>query len=130
MDAQSIRDELVRMLDEYGQDVELRRYNGTTQALVVAVACRAWVRVSDPVPMGNGVTMGDMIAIMSVEEITAKGWPGAQPFDPADVIDHRIPRKGDKLIVGGIVQAVEFCRPWRVAGELIRLDLFMKGQQR
>jgi hypothetical protein len=106
-----------------GQDVTLRRTTGTQQ-VPFDVDCRAMVRKYQPDELIGGITQGGSMVVLSPTEITAAQWPGAQPQGAQDA---RVPKKGDKLRVAGLFREVEHCEPIYLAGELVRLNLWVKG---
>ena len=115
---------LDRALAAHGQDVTLRRTTGT-QKIPFDVDCRAVVRGYRPDEMIPGVTQGGSMAILSPSEIAAAQWPGAQPqTGPQDV---RVPKGGDMLRIAGVFRQVEHSEPIYLDGELVRLNVWVKG---
>lgn len=116
---------LDRGLSARGEDVVLRRISGSGASITnTDVTCRAVVRGYRPEELGGGIAQGDSQVILSPSEIRASGWPdpGGSPSDAAS-----LPRKGDKLIVKGRMRTIEAVAPIQVAGELVRIDLQVRG---
>lgn len=116
---------LDRGLAARGQDVILRRISGSgPSATSIDVACRAVVRGYRPEELVGGIAQGDSQVILSPSEIRSSGWPdpGGLPSGSAS-----LPKKGDKLIVQGRMRTIEAVAPIQVAGELVRIDLQIRG---
>jgi hypothetical protein len=116
---------LDRGLAARGQDVILRRISGSgPSATSIDVTCRAVVRGYRPEKLVGGIAQGDSQVILSPSEIRSSGWPdlGASPSGTAS-----LPRKGDKLIVQGRMRTIEAAAPILIAGELVRIDLQVRG---
>ena len=116
---------LDRGLAARGQDVILRRISGSgPSATSIDVACRAVVRGYRPEELVGGIAQGDSQVILSPSEIRSSGWPdpGGSPSGSAS-----LPKKGDKLIVQGRMRTIEAVAPIQVAGELVRIDLQVRG---
>ncbi len=116
---------LDRGLAARGQDVILRRISGSgPSATSIDVACRAVVRGYRPEELVGGIAQGDSQVILSPSEIRSSGWPDPGGSPPGSV---SLPRKGDKLIVQGRMRTIEAVAPLQVAGELVRIDLQVRG---
>lgn len=127
--AQHIAD-LDRSLAEHGEDIVLRRVNGTSTAnqTFVDVTCRAFVRGFSPDELVGGITQQDRNVILSSTEIDAAGWP-ANEADSTSEVDERIPRKnrGDRCKVAGNWCTVEAAQGIRIGGTLVRIDMRVRG---
>jgi hypothetical protein len=77
-----------------GQTVILRRITGTTTPVWYDVACKASVRGYQPAELIGPVQQGDREVIVATEAMVAFGWPLP-------------PRKGDKVVIDGVVTNVE-----------------------
>ena len=116
---------LDRGLAARGEDVVLRRISGSgATATSVDVTCRAVVRGYRPEELVGGIAQGDSQVILSPSEIRASGWPDP---DGSPSGSASLPRKGDKLIVQGRMRTIEAVAPILVAGELVRIDLQVRG---
>ena len=116
---------LDRGLAARGQDVILRRISGSgPSATSIDVACRAVVRGYRPEELVGGIAQGDSQVILSPSEIRSSGWPDPGGSPPGSV---SLPRKGDKLIVQGRMRTIEAAAPILIAGELVRIDLQVRG---
>lgn len=111
------RADLDRELVLTGQDATLQRIIVATQA-TISVAVRAHVVDYKPhqIPAGTGLQAGDSHVIMSSTEVDAAAWPS--------VSESRIPRRGDRFIVGGRTRIVQNAWPAPyVGGELVRIEM-------
>jgi hypothetical protein len=116
---------LDRGLAARGEDVVLRRIGGSgATATSVDVTCRAVVRGYRPEELVGGIAQGDSQVILSPSEIRSSGWPDP---DGSPSGSASLPRKGDKLIVQGRMRTIEAAAPIQVAGELVRIDLQVRG---
>ena len=125
MSALSHINALDRGLTARGEDVILRRISGSgPSATSIEEVCRAVGRGYPPEELVGGIAQGDSQVILSPSEIRVSGWPdlGGSPSGTAS-----LPRKGDKLIVQGRVRTIEAAAPIQVAGELVRIDLQVRG---
>ena len=125
MSALSHINALDRGLAARGEDVVLRRISGSgPSATSVDVTCRAVVRGYRPEELVGGIAQGDSQVILSPSEIRLSGWPDP---DGSPSGSASLPRKGDKLIVQGRMRTIEAVAPIQVAGELVRIDLQVRG---
>lgn len=122
--------EEIRYLDEAlaldGEDVVLQRIiSGTTYS----VTCRAVVRGFAPHELipGSGITQGASKVTISATEILAETWPNATAIDDAVAVDARIPRRGDKIVIGGVQRTVQGADPRSIDGQLVRIDMQVLG---
>jgi hypothetical protein len=119
---------LDRSLARAGEPVTIIRITGTNQQLPTAVDCLAHVRLE-----GDQSTVGNVMqrrwsVIISPTEITAAQWPGGQAVgNPPVQTDPRLPRKGDKISIGGKSMAIERADPVRVNGEVVRINIEAVG---
>lgn len=122
---ESLIADLDAALAEAGEDVVLQRLTGTQQ-IPFSVTCRAVVRGYTPEELvaGSGIVQGDSKVILSPTEIERAQWPGAQPQSTGD---KRVPRVKDVLIVQGKPRNVMAAMPFYVAGELVRIELQVRG---
>lgn len=117
---------LERQLAAHGQDVRLQRLTGTQQVFF-EVTCRALVRGYEPRELIGGILQGDSKVILSPGEIEANGWPGPNSSATPTAQDRRIPRKDDKVVIAGKTRNVEAGAPIYLAGELVRIELQVRG---
>lgn len=117
---------LDRQLAAHGQDVTLRRLTGT-QLIPFDVVCRAFVRGYGPDELTGTIAQGDSLVILSPTEIEANDWPGPNSSATPDTSDRRVPRKGDKVVIAGRVRNVEAPAPIYLGGELVRINLQVRG---
>ncbi|GLK86683.1 hypothetical protein [Ancylobacter defluvii] len=111
---------LDRHLARHGADVVLRRVQPGGP---VDVTVRAHVRGYTPHELTGSVVMGDTKAIISPTQIIAAGWSGAS----TDGTDARVPVRGDKLVIAGRLRNIEAAAPIYMAGELVRIELQVRG---
>lgn len=112
-------DMLDRFLVRNGENVTLRRIVGTGPgATNQDLTVRAHVRSFKEDELIAGISQDDRLLIMSPTEITAANWPGG-------VLS--LPRKGDKAIVSGAPCNAEFVKPIRMAGQVVRIEMRIKG---
>lgn len=125
MTPQQALDALDRMLTAYGAPAILRRitWAGSTSTSR-DVAVQALVRGYEPHQLVGGIMQGDSSAVLSPTPIIAAGWPGTAP--PAGT-DGRVPIIGDKLVVAGRVRNIQAAVPLYVGGELVRIELQLRG---
>lgn len=127
--AQEIAD-LDKHLALDGEDIVLRRVKGTTLATIqnVDVTCRAFVRGFSPHELVGSITLQDRRVILSPTQIDEADWP-ADEADSTSLVDPRIPRKnrGDKCVIGGKVHAVEAAEGILIDGELVRINMVVRG---
>lgn len=120
--------DLDEMLREYGQDVILRRVVGTTNQTNVDCPCRALVRGYQAAELTGSVIQGDSHVILSATDIIRAQWPGGEPVgNPPRSTDPRVPRKGDKIIIGGRIRNIEAASPTYVNDILLRIDAQVRG---
>lgn len=103
------RSALDRYLERYGQPATLQRGNSSVQVQA---------HVSDFTPRdldgADGLQIGDSKVVISTTQLNASEWAG-------------IPRKGDRLTVGGRTRTVlyGYAAPY-LAGELVRIELAIR----
>ncbi len=112
---------LDRALRTRGQDVTLQSLSAGV--VTQQVTCRAFVRSYAPAALVGGVIQGDSQVILSPSEIAAAGWPGAAT-GPGD---DRVPKKGDRLVISGLVRTIEAASPVYLADVLVRIELRVRG---
>jgi len=120
--------ELDKSLVVDGEDVVLRRIVGTVHQVMVDVVCRAFVRRYQAQELTDMIIQGDSHVIISPTQIIDAQWPGGQPIHASDAtLDHRVPRKNDKLVVQGKVRNIETAEPIYIANELVRIEMTVRG---
>lgn len=117
------RDQLDRSLARVGQDVTLQRLIGVTVA--AQVICRAVVRGYDPSELIGGITQQDLKVILSPTQIIVSGWQSFSATVPTQ--DQRVPVKDNKVIINGKTRNVEAAGGIYVAGELVRIEMRVRG---
>ena len=120
---------LDRRLAERGQDVILRRVTGTGPgASKFDAPCRALVRGYRPTELTANIAQGDTLVTLSPSDLERAQWPDGQPISsPPPPVDRRVTLRGDLVVIGGIARAVMVPDPLYVAGELVRIDLQVRG---
>lgn len=119
---------LDRCLARAGQDVILRRPVGTTSQSFTDAAVRAFVRGYEPSELAGDIQQGDSRVILSPTHLAASQWPGGQAVSsPPTSLDVRIPRAGDRVVIAGRSRNVVMAAPIYKAGELIRIDIQVRG---
>lgn len=109
---------LDRALARNGTVITLRRYAGEGTARTAEdVTVRARVRDYEPAELVGGIAQGDSEAVLSLTQIRAAGW-GAP--------DH-LPVRGDRIVIGGRERAIEAVDPERIAGEVVRINVQVRG---
>lgn len=116
---------LERALAQTGEKVVLRRQYGVSPNSWAEVECLAFVRGYLPDQLVSGIYQTDMLAIISPTNIERAKWPGGSGF--AGTGDTRLPKIGDKLVVRGTQRNVEAVGPIYVRGELVRIEMRVKG---
>jgi len=128
--------QLDRALARNGQDITLQRLtlgpNG--QQIAFSVGCRAMVTgyQASELIAGSGIVQGDSHVILSPTEINEAQWPGPSIVaagGAAPGTDARVPSKsrGDRCVIAGKARAVEAGTPFYIDGELVRIELQVKG---
>lgn len=119
---------LDRSVDRYGQDVILRRTVGTANRASIDCRCRASVRNYDPTQLAGTIQQGDSQVVLSPTDIDRVQWPGPEPIQsPPRATDPRIPRVTDVVVIGGRSRSVVAAVPFVVNGELVRVELQVRG---
>lgn len=111
-----------------GEDIVLRRVVGTQpNTLNIDVGCRANVRTwrLKEENLVAGIAQAVDIVIISPTPIAAAQWPGGVPA--GQLVDPSIPRRLDKVIIGGRVREVEAVEPIRMSGKVVRIELQVLG---
>lgn len=113
--------QLDRDIARYGEDIVLRRPG-------IDLTVRAHVRTFRQEEITGGVMLGDLKVILSPTGLDASAWlaaasAGTPPFDP----DRRVPRRNEKAIVQGRLRNVENPMPFVIGGELVRIELVVRG---
>jgi len=120
---------LNRQLAEHGQDIRLTRMTLGPGGVLIpfSVDCRAFVRDYDPDELVGGIIQGDTKVVLSPTEIEAQGWPGPNSSATPTNQDRRVPRKDDKALLAGKSRNVETGKPVYLNGELVRINLVVRG---
>lgn len=120
--------QLDRSLAVDGEDFVLRRVIGTTNLANIDVVCRGCIRGYLPHELTTSIIQGDTKIIMSPTQIIAAQWPGGLPVISSNAaLDHRVPRKNDKVVVQGKPRNIEAASPIYLANELVRIELQTRG---
>jgi hypothetical protein len=104
---------LDRSLSRNGQDITLRRV--VPNASNIDVTVRAFVRGYQPEEIVGGVQYGDSLVILSPSSLLNTAWP-----DP-------LVKRLDKVVVDGRLRTVENAWPVNVNGEIVRINLQVRG---
>lgn len=115
-------------LADCGEDVVLRRNTLAAGNVLIPfdATVRGFVRGYDPAEITGTIIQGDTKIILSPTDIDASGWPG--PSVGTVVGDRRVPRKGDIVVVQGSPRQVQASAPKYVMGELVRIEIQVRGQ--
>ncbi|CAA0095048.1 Uncharacterised protein [Starkeya nomas] len=110
---------LNRQLALHGQDAVLRRstWVGTTKTNF-DVDVRITLRGYRPDELLGGITQGDSQVVLGPTEIAVAGWPDS-------MVD--VPRAGDQIIAAGRTRSVIAAAPIHLGGELVRIDMQVRG---
>ncbi|WP_377299675.1 hypothetical protein [Rhizobium sp. SGZ-381] len=116
-------------LDRAGENVTLKRTVKRSGADVVAsVTCRAAVRSVSADQIAGTIAVTDLAVIISPTQILAASWPGANDSIPAEnLVDQRLPKITDKMVVQGRERQVKVSKPIYVGGEWVRTDMVVAG---
>lgn len=95
----------------------------------VEISVRAAVRVVNKLdPNLAGSKQEELHFVISPTEITAANWPGqASSGTGYRTTDPRIPVNGDKIYYNGMYYLVEYTNAIRIGGELVRMEVYAKG---
>lgn len=96
-----------------GEDVTLSRQTGPQQ-IPLSVTCRARVTGYSPQQLVGEIHQGDSLVILSPTEMQARQW--CWP-----------PLKGDRVLAHGRTRTVLDAAPFYIGGELVRLELQVRG---
>jgi hypothetical protein len=116
---------LDRQLADHGEDCTLRRKEGNPLA-EKDVAVRAVVRGLRRDEIVGVATQAWLSAVMSMSQILAAGWPDGHVVAPG-VVDPRLPRPNDFLVVKGKQRQVMFSDPIAIDGVIVRVNLTVAG---
>ena len=110
---------LDKQLRRHGHDAVLRRstWSGTTKT-TADVTVRIKLRGYAPDELLGGITQDDSEVVMSPTQINAAGWPSGTPEPP---------KAGDTLVSAGRARAVIAAEPIYLGGELVRINLQVRG---
>lgn len=123
---------LDRALGRDGETITLRRTAGSPRNLVnLDVDCPAFVRSwrLREQPLVGTLAQFDFVVTISPTPILAAQWPGGTPPMAAGLPAALVwlPRKNDKLIVGGIVRSIEAVDPLAMNGTVVRIEMMTLG---
>ena len=112
-----------------GEDVTLRRITKVSGNPVAKdVVCRAAVRAVSADEIVGTIAQNDLHVIISPTQIVAASWPGPDEGTPAgSLVDQRLPRATDKMIIQGKERQVKVPKPIFVGGAWVRTDLVVAG---
>jgi hypothetical protein len=116
---------LDRAIARAGETVTLRRITGTSPQTFFDVVLSAVCRGYKPVELIGAIVQGDSLVILSPTDIDRVQWPGGQT--PATIGDVRVPKVNDKVIQQGKPRNVQAANPVYVRGELVRIELQVRG---
>ncbi len=102
---------------------------GTTNQSRYSVDVPAHVRNYTAQELTDTIIQGDSLVIISSTQINAVQWPGSQPTPPVPGNDVRVPRRGYKFIWEGTDRNVESCEPFYFEGQLVRLEMQVRGME-
>lgn len=109
---------LDRALARNGTVVTLRRYSGTGPARTSEeISVRARSRDYEPAEVMGGITQGDSEVVLSPTQLAASTWGGGA----------WMPRKDDRVVVGGRERTVLAVDPERIADQVVRINLQVRG---
>ena len=110
---------LDRQLRLHGHDAVLRRstWSGTNKASA-DVTVRIKLQGYAPDELVGGIMQGDSKVVMAPTQIKAAGWPAGTPEPP---------KAGDTLVSAGRARAVIAAEPIYLGGELVRINLQVRG---
>jgi hypothetical protein len=115
---------LDRSLARNGEDVTLQRLAlgpGGKQT-PFSVKCRASVTGYKPEQLVGSIVQGDTLAVLSPTQITLAGWTNGVASG-----DTRVPNSANRLLVQGTPRTIKAATPFYVAGELVRIELQIRG---
>lgn len=123
---------LDRALAQDGQTVTLRRIAGAARNPVnIDVECPAFVRSwrLREQPLVGTIAQFDFVVTISPTPILEAQWPGGTLPMPAGLPAPQpwIPRKNDKVVVGGVIRNVEAVDPLAMNGTVVRIEMMTLG---
>lgn len=128
-EAEASRADLDNGLAEVGEDIRLQRLTTAPGGAQVSFecTCRAVVRGYTPAEIvsGSGIIQQDVKVILSPSDIERAQWPGATPMPEG--VDRRVPVRNDRIIRQGRTYAVQAAQGIYVGGELVRIELQVRG---
>lgn len=128
MTPQSAISSLDRMIADNGQDVVLQRITGAVNQATFSAKVRAFVRGYQPHELVGSIIQGDSLVIISPTGISAAQWPGPQVIKtPPSTTDSKVPVTGDKCVIAGKTRNIQGANPFYLDGELVRLELQVRG---
>jgi hypothetical protein len=128
MTAQECIAALDQALAENGEDVVLRRVVGVDpNTMNIDVVCRANVKTwrLKEEPLVGGIAQAVVIVTMSPTQIAAAQWPGGQP--PGQTIDPSLPRRLDRIVIGGREREIEAVDGITLGGQTVRIEMQVLG---
>jgi hypothetical protein len=119
--------DLDNSLAQNGRDAILRRIYGIApNTSQVDVAVLIHMDSTTETHITGGIAQTEAKVIMSPSEIAAAQWPGGEVADAANPTPNW-PRRLDRLIVDGHVCSIEYVDPKVIRGELVRIELTIRG---
>jgi hypothetical protein len=116
---------LAKQIAQHGETVTLTRSTGTEPAAHLDAELRAIVRGYDPADLTSGIRQGESRVILDPADLERLQWPAALPGAKAA---DRLPRKGDKVTIGGRQRALtRNAEPVRIGDTIVRLNLDVEG---
>lgn len=105
-------EEIAAEIAAEGQTVTLRRV--VTGSAPVAATVKAMVRMYRPAELAAGIVQGDRRVVVAAATLADAGWPVP-------------PRKGDQVVDGGKVLAVQGCEEVKVRDVAAKYILAARG---
>lgn len=109
-----------------GEEVILQRLTLAAGGIQIplSVRLRAFVRRYRPDELIGTITQQDSKVILSPTQIIRDGWTSGRPAHE----DARVPVNGNRVIIQGRPRKVEAADGIYPAGELVRIEMLVKGQ--
>lgn len=112
-------------LAEAGEPVTLQRlYQGTTYGADIVAHVRSYRLRSEALVAGSELGQDEFLIITSPTQITQKGWPA---YSPDGSVEPNVPRRGDSLVVRGLVRSIETVDSIRMGSEVVRIEMRVLG---
>ena len=117
-------DSLDRQITAHGEPVTVQRlgaFTGATQSIAQAVETRGFVRGVKADELVNGVLQTDSKVVISPTDLAAGSFTSGRPDEPL------LPTVNNRVVLKGRQRAIIFPKPFYLAGELVRIELFVRG---